>query len=147
LLLAFRNIGFYIPAMQNFWHTWLHGLILCGYLAGLLHPFSPWWEYVLNKQFIARVLCENRDQPQKHCEGKCYLGKRLGQVSQESDRQQTALPQKNDSEKQMLYLCNDDKTFLLSIEIAEWLRHEKGRFAPSTLSDEVFHPPRPRLAF
>lgn len=31
----------------------------------------------LNKDYIARVLCENRSRPELHCNGQCYLAKKL----------------------------------------------------------------------
>lgn len=34
-------------------------------------------EYQWNKDFIARVLCVNRNKPEMKCEGKCYLCKKL----------------------------------------------------------------------
>ena len=33
--------------------------------------------YQWNKDYIARVLCVNRDKPGMKCEGKCYLCKKL----------------------------------------------------------------------
>jgi len=33
--------------------------------------------YELNKDYIAKNLCENRDKPQMKCCGKCYLRKQL----------------------------------------------------------------------
>jgi len=33
--------------------------------------------YQINKEYVARNLCENRYQPQKNCCGKCYLNKQL----------------------------------------------------------------------
>lgn len=33
--------------------------------------------YQWNKDYIARVLCVNRDKPEMKCEGKCYLCKKL----------------------------------------------------------------------
>lgn len=33
--------------------------------------------YQLNKSYIARTLCVNRDKPMMHCNGKCYLAKQL----------------------------------------------------------------------
>lgn len=38
--------------------------------------------YYANKDYIARNLCENRDKPQMHCEGKCCLKKKLAKESQ-----------------------------------------------------------------
>ncbi|MCW3463315.1 hypothetical protein [Chitinophaga nivalis] len=34
-------------------------------------------QFTINQSFIARVLCENRDKPEKHCNGKCQLKKEL----------------------------------------------------------------------
>lgn len=33
--------------------------------------------YYLNKEYIAQQLCENRNRPEMHCNGKCYLTKQL----------------------------------------------------------------------
>lgn len=33
--------------------------------------------YMLNRQYIASVLCVNKDKPQMHCNGKCYLANKL----------------------------------------------------------------------
>jgi hypothetical protein len=33
--------------------------------------------YQLNKEYIAKNLCENRNRPEMKCDGKCYLCKRL----------------------------------------------------------------------
>ena len=48
--------------------------------ATLLPTVSPLGiiaQYQLNKEYIARVLCENRTRPALHCNGQCYLAKRL----------------------------------------------------------------------
>lgn len=34
-----------------------------------------WYEY--NRDFIAAAFCINRDRPDLHCDGKCYLQKQL----------------------------------------------------------------------
>ncbi|RYZ98544.1 MAG: hypothetical protein EOP47_19100 [Sphingobacteriaceae bacterium] len=38
--------------------------------------------YEMNKNYIAAKLCENRDKPQMHCEGKCYLAKKIKQAEE-----------------------------------------------------------------
>ena len=46
----------------------------------ILPTFSQWGTiayYQVNKEYITRVLCENRDKPQLNCNGKCYLAKKL----------------------------------------------------------------------
>jgi hypothetical protein len=34
-------------------------------------------DYRINKDFIAKNLCENRNRPGMHCEGRCYLCKKV----------------------------------------------------------------------
>lgn len=49
-------------------------------IAVLLQTFSAAIavsEYLANKKFITEQLCENRSRPQLHCNGKCYLKKKL----------------------------------------------------------------------
>ena len=45
--------------------------------------------FELNKNYIAAKLCENRDKPWLHCNGKCYFVKKLKQ-DQENDRKEAA---------------------------------------------------------
>lgn len=59
-------------------------------IATILPTFSQWGTiayYQVNKDYIARVLCENRDKPQLHCDGKCYLAKKLKDQQEQQDRQ------------------------------------------------------------
>ena len=67
-------------------------LLLALLLIGLmLQNFSKhliMLEFRVNRDYIAKVLCVNRNKPQMHCDGKCHLKKQL-----ETDDQ----PQKNRS--------------------------------------------------
>jgi hypothetical protein len=38
--------------------------------------------YELNNKYIASKLCENRDKPWMHCNGKCYFMKKLKQAEE-----------------------------------------------------------------
>jgi hypothetical protein len=52
-------------------------LLLCSlsvHCAGRLGIVASWW---LNREYVARVLCINRDKPQLQCNGKCHLAKQL----------------------------------------------------------------------
>ncbi|MFD2934254.1 hypothetical protein [Spirosoma flavum] len=60
--------------------------------AVLLPSVSPWGiiaHYQLNKEYIARVLCENRNRPELHCDGKCYLARRLQAQQDKQDKETT----------------------------------------------------------
>ena len=60
--------------------------------ATLLPTVSPWGTiayYHANKDYIARVLCENRARPELHCDGKCYLAKQLKAQQDKQDKETT----------------------------------------------------------
>ena len=40
--------------------------------------------YQVNKTYIAQKLCENRNKPKMHCNGKCQLRKKMQLLEQES---------------------------------------------------------------
>ena len=40
-------------------------------------------EYYANKDYIAKNLCENRDKPMMHCDGKCCLKKKLAKEAKD----------------------------------------------------------------
>ncbi|WP_121201145.1 hypothetical protein [Mucilaginibacter gracilis] len=47
--------------------------------------------YTANQKYIASALCENRDKPWLHCNGKCYLMKKIKQADdkERADERQT----------------------------------------------------------
>ena len=60
--------------------------------AVLLPGISPWGTiayYNINRNYIARVLCENRDRPELHCNGQCYLAKKLKAQQDRQDNDTT----------------------------------------------------------
>src|SRR6478752_4326672 len=44
--------------------------------------------FEINKNYIAAKLCENRDKPWLHCNGKCYLLKKVKQAEQKEEKQE-----------------------------------------------------------
>ncbi|WP_310590593.1 hypothetical protein [Dyadobacter sp. 3J3] len=58
----------------------------------MLPTFSPWGTiayFNLNRDYIAKILCENRDKPKLHCNGKCYLAKILKQQQDKQNKETT----------------------------------------------------------
>ena len=47
----------------------------------LVKPILPVLEYVVNYEYISKVLCINKDKPKLECNGKCYLMKELAKAS------------------------------------------------------------------
>jgi len=52
--------------------------------------FSRFFIYAgfeMNRDYIAAKLCENRNKPQLHCNGKCYLMKKIKQAEDKQNNQ------------------------------------------------------------
>lgn len=57
----------------------------------LAKPAFPVLEYVLQYDYISKVLCENKARPEMHCNGKCHLMKELAKAS-EADKSDSHKP-------------------------------------------------------
>jgi hypothetical protein len=55
----------------------------------LTQVFSKWLmviDYTINKDYIAKNLCENRNRPTLHCNGKCQLIKKMALEDDQSNK-------------------------------------------------------------
>jgi hypothetical protein len=52
--------------------------------------------YQLNKKMITEKLCINKDKPQMHCNGQCYLGRQLKKAEENEKRQNRSLREKDE---------------------------------------------------
>ncbi len=114
-------------------------------VATLLPSVSQWGViayYHTNKDYIARVLCENRDKPQLHCDGKCFLAKRL-KASQ--DRQDKETTERVQNLPVMQLFCESGAIFAF---VPHWLVMISAKPAPyqfpsySAPLAGLFRPPR-----
>lgn len=48
--------------------------------AVVFRPAFPFLDYVVNYRYIATELCENKNAPELHCNGKCHLKKELAKT-------------------------------------------------------------------
>lgn len=111
-----------------------------------IQPFSremTIMSFELNRDYIIKNLCENRDRPQLHCDGKCYLAKKL-KAGQEQQDSATAERVRNLSPMQ--WFCTD----LIGIALLVPVRYQSVN-APiswyvepvtNALPPGVFQPPR-----
>lgn len=44
--------------------------------------------FEMNESYIAKELCVNKDKPQMHCNGQCYLMKKLKQAQDKEQKQE-----------------------------------------------------------
>ncbi|MDQ3111017.1 MAG: hypothetical protein M3R17_14075 [Bacteroidota bacterium] len=52
-------------------------LVLSGFLFQNFSKVLILADYEWNKEYISKTLCENKNKPQSHCNGKCHLKKQL----------------------------------------------------------------------
>ena len=49
----------------------------------LARPVVPVAAYIINYNYITKVLCVNKAKPQMHCNGKCHLMKELAKAAEQ----------------------------------------------------------------
>ncbi|MCB9202511.1 MAG: hypothetical protein H6604_05635 [Flavobacteriales bacterium] len=100
-------------------------------------------DFKINQDFIAEVLCINKEKPEKHCNGKCYLAKELEKSDEENDKKQPKEVSKKKIE--FNFICPD-----FQIDLPRKSRITKKKFYTfknipiSSYSEELFHPPELR---
>ncbi|WP_317174601.1 hypothetical protein [Flavobacterium sp. J49] len=58
-------------------------LVIIVALVMFLKPILPVADYIVNYDYIAKVLCENKNKPEMKCNGKCQLMKELAKASEQ----------------------------------------------------------------
>ena len=93
----------YLCAVKN--------LVFILIIAIFLKPIFPVIEYVVNYEYISKVLCENKAKPMMHCNGKCHLMKELAKAA---ENENLLLPIKKDILPLLKYcFFRKSKLFLL----------------------------------
>ena len=64
-------------------------IVLLAIMLPTVSPLGTIAYFNLNRDYIARVLCENRDRPELHCNGQCYLAKRLKAQQDKQNKETT----------------------------------------------------------
>ena len=107
-----------------------------------MKPVFPLVDYVVNYEYISKVLCENKTKPELKCNGKCHLMKELAKASEEE--------KPISSDKKMMYF-EFETVFIQELPHFEW--NDFGFSAPKTVNaiysdlycykrvTTVFHPP------
>jgi hypothetical protein len=105
-------------------------LLLLSLLVANCSSMFVYMGFELNQRYIAKELCINQDKPEMHCNGKCYLMKKLKQERQAQ------------------------KTQVQDALIVSPLKFERYAFAevtlhipfttgmPQSIKDSIFHPPQ-----
>jgi hypothetical protein len=95
--------------------------LLIFYLTALLKPIIPYIDFAINKEYIAKVLCINKDKPVMQCGGTCHLTKQLKKATEEEPNSKQNTPTKTEykvnlfvhstKEWQQTAIGEDEKTY------------------------------------
>ncbi|MDN3596660.1 hypothetical protein [Zunongwangia endophytica] len=107
----------------------------------LVKPVFPVVDYVLNYDYIAKELCENKERPELACNGKCYLMQALAEASEEESEQK----KESSIKKVDIPLFYTEKVVLINNNQETEAVAHNFRFQPQFYhfqnSQEFFHPP------
>lgn len=93
-------------------------------------------EFYLNQDYIAKYLCENRDKPQLHCNGKCQLKKKLQNEQQQQNSNRT-----DNKETAPVLFCNTVNEYFAAdfTLLKNYAFYSKDLLSP--FSSALFRPP------
>ena len=57
-----------------------------------MRPAFPYFEYIINFDYITKVLCINKEKTELNCLGKCYLSEELSKVNNEDNSENKRMP-------------------------------------------------------
>lgn len=113
-------------------------ILLTLYLINIFGVLWPYLEYAANKEYIAKVLCINKDVAELNCEGKCFLAERIKTEQQQRDKETTL----NDYEVK-LYLTQTTAQVPFKLFKQLTARHQKNiTIHFQTYYSGIFHPPK-----
>ncbi|SDL58189.1 hypothetical protein SAMN04487898_12113 [Pedobacter sp. ok626] len=112
--------------------------LLLALISTNLSRFFVYAEFKANQKYIAAALCENRDKPQMHCNGKCYLMKKLKEAEEKEKKQEEASQKKGGQDA---FVLNSP----LIVSFYEFTPKKKEpafiSFQLPKISSEILHPP------
>lgn len=99
--------------------------------------------YWSNKAEIAQKYCENKSRPMMHCDGKCYLAKRLARVAFQEYQKENQKNKPVKPAKTLLFKENVDCSICGQAvdSLDEKVIFHDEQFYISPNYSEIFHPP------
>ena len=116
-------------------------ILLIALLAQISNRYFVLLDYEMNKDFIAKTLCMERDKPMSCCKGKCYLKKQLDKSAKEENVPNTNT--RADKNEVLLFTEPPKMPAYLSIEqTCTKYFPDKQLFLLLNIYGDTFHPPR-----
>lgn len=107
-----------------------------------LKPILPVADYIINYDYISKVLCENKAKPEMKCNGKCQLMKNLAKAA---EQEKPILPEKKSQTQETEVLFFQEIQPLIITQIYFQCPNAIGDYYSNLYfhldSGSAFHPP------
>ena len=117
-------------------------LVIIVAIVMLLKPILPVADYLINYDYISKVLCENKAKPELQCNGKCHLMKELAKAA---EQEKPVSPDKKSQIQETEVLFFQEIHSLIPRQIYFQSKNAIGNhysnFYFHLNGDSVFHPP------
>jgi hypothetical protein len=94
--------------------------------------------FEMNREYIAAKLCVNKDKPQMHCNGKCYLAKKIKQA-EEKEKSQERQAQKNQFQEAFI---TQNNRIIFTARLLRVIKLPYLSSAPQQHAADIFQPPQ-----
>ncbi len=100
-----------------------------------------YFSFKINQEYIAKVLCINRNKPEMHCDGNCILMQR---IKAEEDQERKQIPQALKEQKELVF-CYDPALVTFKQTAQKPTKRRIVAFYQQPVSSDfivdIFHPP------
>lgn len=114
-------------------------ILLSAFLIQIFSMVIIYADYYIHKDYITKVLCENKDKPQMHCEGKCHLKKELDKEKKKEQSPANPLKEKNEIQ---LFSQNNAGIFIFTPSVTNQLTAYYSFHLSEKHLQSIFHPPK-----
>lgn len=104
--------------------------------------FSNWWlivAYNVNQKYISQQLCENRNMPAMHCNGRCYLSRQLEKEEKPSSPFSTKGTEKFEIQ---FFLTQLSSLNTNTLKVVKVYCNQQQHFTLQQFISSSFHPPQ-----
>jgi len=112
-------------------------LIVCTLMANfaMLFVFAG---FQINQKYIASTLCENRNKPWLHCNGRCYLMKKI----KAAEDKEKSTEQQNQKNLVQQAFCSQVNKVVFSSQLLQVFPENYNAMSPRNVQHALLRPPR-----
>jgi hypothetical protein len=117
------------------------GVLLIVMVAFQIIPVIPVIDYLINKDYIAKNLCINKDKPKSCCKGKCHMVKQLQKASQNSEKDTKNTNKRIQIKELNEFIVNSSFHFNLDVRSVSYQKYNILAYSQQAIYS-VFVPPK-----